>query len=444
MHPSDLWEMSARPSVQLGPCPPNQFSFGPADLEVNLRERNQNAVVLADDAETGLGVSFGNDSQGKPLGLRTGPQFAFDVGLNEAHQPEMRFVYVAVELDPTTQQVTNTFLQGGWCTTDLNDCIRPSQWRAEVTTFPGVPPSAYFPGIKYGVAPQTGLPSWKVTWQLLNGQQVAVIAADLQRPDLVPGSSTFTDSGLTTTQVTALQTPCPDLRSEFFTQNPLCPLPLSSTQYWGDYDGMAYDPTTGHFMRAFTDSSMGCDSRGLLTAHNVHVSEVDMDAFGAPRAALVSLSNIRFGTTGFNVCSPSNNAQTINGENANGDIVIQCDPTMSSDGSVVPVQINAPDDECSCGDGHGALILVSCGGHAAGSTSLDVDVTLTIEEHCGSMQENTANAGTYKATDLAPGASTGGFAYSCDEFGSSPCANGGACVFNSFTADISVENVNAL
>ncbi len=167
---------------------------------------------------------------------------------------------------------------------------------------------------------------------------------------------------------------------------------------------MTYAAAMGSFTRTFSDSTLGCDNRGPLTSHNVHVSDVDMVALGTPREAVVTLSNIRFGTTGFNLCSPSNNAQPISGEDANGDIVVDCVPMMNPDGSVSTTVVNASADEISCGDGHGALINISCSGTGIpGSTTINAVVTISLEQNCGSHQENTSNAQTFIATNLVPG-----------------------------------------
>ena len=39
--------------------------------------------------------------------------------------------------------------------------------------------------------------------------------------------------------------------------------------YWGDYDDMAYDPSTCDFVRSYTDSSLGCTDRKEFTSTNV-------------------------------------------------------------------------------------------------------------------------------------------------------------------------------
>ena len=248
---SDLWKMSENAG----------------NLKVNVRNRNANAVSLAFDDALGAPADFGADAKGTEITLRTGPPFAFDIGVNEQNVPEMRFVYVAQ--DAVTRQYR---LQGGYCpVSDLTKCTTVAQW----TTQPQSETMAIFPAIKFAQDLIANKPVWKVTFQgrtPANRTKLAVFSADLVRPDLVPQSASFSTAGLVVTQVTQYQTPCPDIRTADDLGNNLGP------GYWGDYDDMTFEPVTNAFVRPFTDSTLGCDSRQRFTSHNVHVSAVEIAA----------------------------------------------------------------------------------------------------------------------------------------------------------------------
>jgi hypothetical protein len=267
---SDLWKMSATfnsTSGSTGSSASGATSFEPAILKVNVRNRNGNAVGLASDAVMGEAVFFGNDAHGTALSMRTGPQFAYDIGTNEAGAPEMRFVYMAADTSGSTG--TNFHLQGGFCpVNDLTGCKTVAKWISP----PLNEAAALFPAIKFATVPGTGAPVWKVTFQgrtPADPTQLAIFAADLVRPDIISPSPTYNSSGLVLTQLTPFQTPCPDIRGG---------ANLSNAGYWGDYDAMTFDAVTGNFVRSYVDSSLGCDVRDAFTSHNVHVSTVDIPA----------------------------------------------------------------------------------------------------------------------------------------------------------------------
>ena len=101
-------------------------------------------------------VPIGRDAQGLPVNVRTGPQFAFDVGLNGAGQDEMRFVYVA-------SGSAGVFLQAGYCPIDLSSsCVTLPAWRAPSATTP----REFHPAITFGLSdPVNHQGTWKVTFQ---------------------------------------------------------------------------------------------------------------------------------------------------------------------------------------------------------------------------------------------------------------------------------------
>jgi hypothetical protein len=244
-HGADLWKMSRDHN----------------ELKVNIHGLNAPFVVVAENiaerADHGNPtVFFPNDAQGRPVTVRTGPQFAFDIGLNEVGESEMRFVYLAQ--DAVTGQF---FLQGGFCSMDLT-CSTPAQWQATKTSGP----AEFHPAIKFGLLNPADNRSgvWKVTFQGEVSPNTEVVATDLIRSPLAQTASPLVLTGVSTPQA-----PCPDLRI----------VPSGPTaEYWGDYDDMGFDPVSKSFSRAFTDSSSGCPLREQLTSMNVHVSDVEISA----------------------------------------------------------------------------------------------------------------------------------------------------------------------
>jgi hypothetical protein len=235
---ADLWKMSRDGS----------------QLKVNIHGRNAPFKLVADDHQP-LPFSVALlPLLGQPSGVRTGPQFAFDIGVNEDGQKEMRFVYAAN--DP----VTNTsYLQAGYCAIDLSVCQRPAVWKLPAFS----KPIEFQPSLKFGVTDSsTGRGVWRMTFMgVTSSGTVGVFTADL-----VSKSTALTITGITTPQI-----PCPDLRLE--TKNDGT---VVSNGYWGDYDDMAFDPISKSFVRPFTDSSLGCGLRQALNSSNVHVSTVEM------------------------------------------------------------------------------------------------------------------------------------------------------------------------
>ena len=257
----NLWKMSFGPNPVGGSCTG-------LSLNLNIRNRNSGAVSLGCNPVSATG-NFGSDAAGTPIKVRSGPEFAFDIGLNEeaSPQPEMRYIY-------TAHDSGGYYLQGGYCpvvnaiSTDPADVLgKGCHIVAKWITQPQSSPMEFFPAIKFAKDPVSNRSGWKVTFQgrtPQNTSQLAVFAADLERPTLVPTSPTFNSSGLVVKQITPFQTPCPDVRG-------------GGDGYWGDYDSMTFDPLTGNFVRSFTDSRLGCDMpRWQFTSHNVHVSTVEL------------------------------------------------------------------------------------------------------------------------------------------------------------------------
>jgi hypothetical protein len=172
---------------------------------------------------------------------------------------------------------------------------------------------------------------------------------------------------------------------------------------------------------------------------------------GAPPTAVITLSNVSFVTSGgnlFNCETPAQPAteQSIIGLNANGQLVISCIPDRNPDGTLSQ-NAKTTQQQVSSGNGHGALVVVTCSGTGLpGNVALNGSVTLDIEQNAGSGQVDTTggNEETFSFTNLVPGLpqTTSGF-QSCDVF-SDACATGMQCLFNAFTADISVANNSGL
>ena len=247
-----------------------KMSRDKGDLKVNIHGRNASFVLAARNAAWDLvgkdgdlnpDVPIGTDAQGFPVNVRTGPQFAFDIGRNEVGQEEMRFVYLA-------RSPAGVFLQAGYCPIDLSSsCVTLPAWTAPASQTPG----QFHPAIKFGLSdPANHQGTWKVTFQqVVSGGQVVIAEAELVRPDLMPGSPTSNPTtGLTRLTDTTPQSPCPDLRKN--------DTGAFISSYWGDYDDMGYDPVSKTFTRVFSDSSPACSVRRQFTSTPIHVSAVEM------------------------------------------------------------------------------------------------------------------------------------------------------------------------
>ena len=170
----------------------------------------------------------------------------------------------------------------------------------------------------------------------------------------------------------------------------------------------------------------------------------------APPQVTVKLNSLSFATTGFNICSACNCPESLS------DLTVTCNPIVSPDGGVTPATVT---QEVGCRDGHGALVSVTCSpsthspadaGNGNASRGIDVTVNVSLENSCG---DNTpVDTQTFTANDVLPGepqvpsGNPGGLLDACDFFGGDdfPCsilANGGACTFNSFLANVtSISN----
>ncbi len=269
----DLWKMSAS-NMNAGtePMPSENFptlvdgvAFTPAELKINVRNRNADAFGVADDAVIQLSLNISSDLVGQPASMRSAQDFDFDVGLNEQGREEMRFVYMAADANGSGFLY---YLQGGSCTytpgasPDLV-CSHPAQWRTPMTSVP----TAMFPAIRYGLSPATNVPTWMVTFQSLSTtspQTFSVFAGNLMK------DATATALAFNPVQVGPTQGSCPDIRGGAITVD------SDNPGYWGDYDAMAYDSVTGNFIRPFTDSTQGCIARQPFNSNQVYISTVEV------------------------------------------------------------------------------------------------------------------------------------------------------------------------
>jgi hypothetical protein len=355
---ADLWKMSRDGS----------------DLKVNIHGQSRAFKVVASNVEAqGFHVNFPPDSVMRPVVVRTGPQFAFDIGLNEAGQREMRFIYAA--RNAATNQ---SFVQGGFCTIDLLHCEQPPAWQFP----PANGPVEFHPTIKFGVNdPATGHGSWRVTIDAVtttNG--VAVFSADLIGTATAP----FVATPLVVNQVTDSVPPCPDLRISGTN---------SSSGYWGDYDEMTFDPVSKTFVRAFTDSSRGCTIREQFTSTNVHVSTVETP----PAARKLNIVGTLVQLRDIDNCPP-------------------CDSTLDNLPIEFHLPITAPTppvvqgyDQCLSGD-----VKLRIEFHASLSPidlqTVHLCVSQGLKENSGALTDNVCDnnvdQGPAVCVDLAPGAST--------------------------------------
>jgi hypothetical protein len=243
----------------------NGQTVGVHILKVNILGRSAPAKGVASDytalqAVQVNGVPTGaNDPNGQlQATLRFGPQFDFDLGINDDGNEEMRFAYVAS--DPAG----GSYIQAGFCNTDLTNCQLPREWRSSSN----MSLRHFHPAIKYGHDTRGNRHMWKVTYYELSsdGRRVAVIATDLLRN----GSGSFGAAPFNPVAVVPVdyQAPCPDSRG--------VPGSSDAGDYWGDYDDMLFNPQQCAFVRSFTDSHLGCVNRRGFTSTHQHISAVEI------------------------------------------------------------------------------------------------------------------------------------------------------------------------
>jgi hypothetical protein len=176
---------------------------------------------------------------GQPGSLALGPQYAFDVA-----NGELRFVYTK-----TVDGLKRVF--GGSCvttTSTITGCTTLHAWSPHLN--PGGPDS---PGDQFNPLIAFGGGKWVTSWtsreEVPVGNTVSIWSGELKA-----GNS------LTMTKAR-------------FAGDLLVCSHLSG--YWGDYDQLKYmghDSSGEHFLRPYSDSSNGCNSRWQYTSDSIHVS----------------------------------------------------------------------------------------------------------------------------------------------------------------------------
>jgi hypothetical protein len=182
--------------------------------------------------------------------LRTGPQFAFDVGAaSQNGNDRIRFLYTRKD-----SRTGRLYIAGSRCADDLSGCWDAPGWAtgadADVwhkgDTFS--PNLRAFPGF-FGIEPV-----WRANYMTRDDAPSGNVVR-LRQGNLVVlpnGSRIFVSFELTDSQVV-----CSDTRG-----------------YWGDYDDLQLSGFTqslsAKFLRAYSNSSQGCTERTTYTAKEVH------------------------------------------------------------------------------------------------------------------------------------------------------------------------------
>jgi hypothetical protein len=146
----------------------------------------------------------------------------------------------------------------------------------------------------------------------------------------------------------------------------------------------------------------------------------------------VSLSGDSFATTGSNLfnCGAPANPPDSAGLSGGG---ISCTPEQNSDGtfSTTPASVW---EQVGCSDGHGALVVVTCGG-TMGTNDINGSVSISITQNCGDQTPD-PDAATFSYSNTQ-GMSAAQTLQSCATF-SNLCSTNDPCAFNAFVARVSV------
>lgn len=152
----------------------------------------------------------------------------------------------------------------------------------------------------------------------------------------------------------------------------------------------------------------------------------------------VTLSGWAFATSGGNLfnCSSPAQAPDQNGIQTS----LGCEPVRNSDGTfaTTPVVVST---QVGCGDGHGAVVTVTCAGTGTGR-SVTASVTLSITASCDTKDVGTG-AATFVFQDVAPGASQASTPLAACAAFDNLCAPSDTCAFNDFSATVTVDNMAA-
>lgn len=107
------------------------------------------------------------------------------------------------------------------------------------------------------------------------------------------------------------------------------------------------------------------------------------------------LAPISFATTTDTDCNHppvSQDPQVIAGLDPSGALTLVCNPIVNPDGSLSTTP-QTTTQQVSCGDGHGAIVEVSCSGDGVvGDVVQQATLVVSISDQCGTNTTNTNNA----------------------------------------------------
>jgi hypothetical protein len=172
--------------------------------------------------------------------IRMGPEYDFDVGLDDDGSAQIRIVFVLRNGNG------KHFIKAVRCTMGTSiSCAQPSAWNTASTAG-----DQWGPAIAFGFHALTGKVAWYISYYSrqnnANGNTAELWGAEITDP---PGTSSLTPFNLESAQI-----PCPDIRDLSH--------PNTVGGYWGDYDHMA--GTISFMWRGFTDSSHATCQRQMF------------------------------------------------------------------------------------------------------------------------------------------------------------------------------------
>ena len=157
---------------------------------------------------------------------------------------------------------------------------------------------------------------------------------------------------------------------------------------------------------------------------------------GSSHAVQVTLdSTSSFATTGGNLFNCSSPAQPATAR-ALQHGPIGCEPErVNGVFTTTPVIVK---QSLGCGDGHGAIMTVTCAGTGNGD-DVAVTVSIGVGSSCDAKNASTVDDQTITVADLAPQGSQTGQLQSCGAF-EDFCTPTDACAFNAFSASVTITN----
>lgn len=195
-------------------------------------------------------VNLGTNVLGSALTIRTGPQFAFDVGAaSSGGNDAVRLLYT--RYGPGSR----LYVEGAACAADLANCHPVPQWRS-ATAAAGEPVDAFNPNVAAWAGTMSQPAAWNSSFYVRSGASVTSVG--LSRMYL--GYFNGAPLGIPVSLAPVINV-CSDRRG-----------------YWGDYDEMlhaGFDKTTPVFIRfTSSDHGMGCTARWGFVGHHQHVQSV--------------------------------------------------------------------------------------------------------------------------------------------------------------------------